>query len=93
MATEAELEPGHSFIEARSPPVTKAKLALLTAPEARESERRGVEASTMTLLRKLADQEDGELTSQSNPLSRVWMPDSRTDQRCGWGAGGEEREQ
>lgn len=30
----------------------------------------------MTLLRKLADQEDGKLTSQSNHLTGDWMPDS-----------------
>lgn len=30
----------------------------------------------MTLLRKLADQEDGKLTSQSNNLTGDWMPDS-----------------
>ena len=47
----------------------------------------------MTLLRKPADQEDGKLTSQSNPLTGVWMPDSLMDQRWGGGAGGEERKQ
>ena len=42
----------------------------------------------MTLLRKLADQEDGKLTSQSNPLTGVWMPDSLMDQRWGGGQAG-----
>jgi len=47
----------------------------------------------MTLLRKLADQEDGKLTSQSNPHTGVWMPDYLMDQRWGWGAGGEKMKQ
>ena len=37
----------------------------------------------MTLLGKLADGEDGRLTSQNNHLIGVWMPVSFTEKRWG----------
>ena len=43
VATKPELEPWHSFIKTLSPTFTEAKLTLLTAQEADESERPGVE--------------------------------------------------
>ena len=48
--------------------MTESKLSLLTTPKANESERRGVEARNMTLFGEPADQEDGKLMSQNNPL-------------------------
>ena len=48
--------------------MTESKLSLLTPPKANESERRGVEARNMTLFGEPADQEDGKLMSQNNPL-------------------------
>ena len=41
--------------------VTLSRLALLTALQANESERRGFETKNMTLLRKPANREDGRL--------------------------------
>ena len=55
-------------------PVAQSKLALLTAQQANESERQSVEARSITLFRKPADEEDGRLMFQSNHLIRVWMP-------------------
>ena len=47
------------------------------------TERQGVEARNMTLLGKLADQEDSRLPSQNNHLIEVWMPGSFIEQRAG----------
>lgn len=46
---------------------------LLCSPH-NESERQSVEARSITLFRKPADEEDGRLMFQSNHLIRVWMP-------------------
>ena len=59
----------------------ESKHALLAAQEANESERGGVGMRSMTLFRKLADREDGRLTSQNSHLIWVWMPGSFMDQR------------
>ena len=56
-------------------------LALLTARQASESKRGGVEVRKMTLLRKSADWEDGRLTPQNNHLIGVWVPCPFIDQR------------
>ena len=47
------------------PSVSESKLALLTAGEANESEREGVEARNTTLFRKSVNREDGKLMPQS----------------------------
>ena len=39
----------------------------------------------MTLFRKPADQEDGELMFQNNHFFGIWMPGCFTEQRCGKG--------
>ena len=67
--------------------VTESKFALLTARQANESKRWGVEARDTTLFRKPADWEVGRLMSQHNHLVGVWMPGSFMDQRWGgrWG--------
>lgn len=48
--------------------VTEAKLSLLAAQQASESERQGVEARNTTLFGKPSHREDGRLTSQNNHL-------------------------
>ena len=57
--------------------LTESKLALLTTQQANDSKRQSVEARSITLFRKPADQEDDRLMSQSNHLVRVWMPGQR----------------
>ena len=54
--------------------VTRSKLILLTARQANECERRGAETRNTTVFRKEADQEDGRLMFQNNPL---WGLDAR----------------
>ena len=62
--------------------VTESRLlALLTARQANESKRGGVEVRKMTLFRKPADWEDGRLTPQNNHLIGAWMPCPFIDQR------------
>ena len=57
-------------------PITESKLTLLATREAKEIERRVVEAENTTLFRELADREDVKLAPQNNHLIRVWMPGS-----------------
>ena len=60
--------------------VTESKLALLTAQQANESKKRGVEGRK-TLIGEPADREDGRLAPQNNRLIGAWMPGSFMDQR------------
>ena len=60
--------------------VTEPKLTLLTAQQANESKKRGVEGRK-TLIGEPADREDGRLAPQNNRLIGAWMPGSFMDQR------------
>ena len=73
-------------------PVTKTKLALLTAGEDNESDRQGVEARNTTLFGKSVDREDGKLMPQSKYLPWVWTPGSFMDQRLGGRCGETKRQ-
>ena len=60
--------------------VTESKLTLLTAQQATESKKRGVEGRKI-LIGEPADREDGRLVPQNNRLIGAWMPGSFIDQR------------
>ena len=60
--------------------VTESKLTLLTAQQATESKKRGVEGRK-TLIGEPADREDGRLVPQNHHLIGVWMPGSFIDQK------------
>ena len=67
----------------QDPGLPSPSLVCLPQWQASESESRGVEAKNMTLLKELADREDGRLMSQNHHLTWVWMSGSLMDQRWG----------